>query len=215
MTEAEWLACIDPEQMVEFLTEGTGSDRQLRLYGCACCRQVWDLLTEACFCDAVDVAERFADGRVSKKELAVAKKVSGASLERNGQAGVTGPRYCALGSAWSCTRNPPTAAMYPLWVFTDETQRNWEMRLLRDIFNPFRPASIDTACRTPAVTDLATAAYEERALPSGELDPARLAVLSDALEEAGCDDAAILDHLRGPGPHVRGCWVVDLVLGKH
>ena len=61
---------------------------------------------------------------------------------------------------------------------------------------------------------LAQAAYDERELPSGTLDATRLAVLADALEEAGCPDRTILDHLRGPGPHVRGCWAVDLLLGK-
>jgi len=65
-----------------------------------------------------------------------------------------------------------------------------------------------------AVPKLATIAYEERVLPAGTLDPALLAVLADALEEAGCADAELLGHLRGPGPHVRGCWVVDLLLGK-
>jgi hypothetical protein len=87
--------------------------------------------------------------------------------------------------------------------------------LLQDIFgNLVPPVSIDSTCVTPTVTNLAQAAYEERALPSGELDSARLAVLSDALEEAGCDDPDILDHLRGPGPHVRGCWVLDLLTGR-
>jgi hypothetical protein len=51
-------------------------------------------------------------------------------------------------------------------------------------------------------------------LPAGQLDPTRLAVLADAVEEAGCTDADLLGHLRGPGPHVRGCWAVDLLLGK-
>ena len=64
------------------------------------------------------------------------------------------------------------------------------------------------------VVRLAQAAYEERHLPAGTLDSGRHAVLADALEEAGCTDAEILGHLRGPGRHVRGCWVVDLVLGK-
>jgi hypothetical protein len=64
------------------------------------------------------------------------------------------------------------------------------------------------------VRRLAEGAYEHRLLPSGTLDLARLAVLADALEEAGCDQADILKHLRGPGPHVRGCWAVDLLLGK-
>ena len=80
--------------------------------------------------------------------------------------------------------------------------------------NPFRPVAIDSVYLTPDVTGLATAAYEERSLPSGELDPARLAVLSDALEESGCDREEILNHLRSAGPHVRGCWALDILLGK-
>jgi hypothetical protein len=91
--------------------------------------------------------------------------------------------------------------------------RKAQIAFMREIIgNPFCPVTIDPTCLTPTVTSLAAAAYEERALPSGELDPARLAVLADALEEAGCTDSAILDHLRSPGPHVRGCWPLDLAL---
>jgi hypothetical protein len=61
------------------------------------------------------------------------------------------------------------------------------------------------------VVRLAQATYEERHLPEGTLDNTRLLILADALEEAGCTDTDILCHLRGPGPHVRGCWVADLV----
>jgi hypothetical protein len=86
--------------------------------------------------------------------------------------------------------------------------------LMRDLFNPFRPVRVDRAWLRPAVTSLATAAYEERSLPSGELDPVRLAVLADALEDAGCTSADLLGHLRSPGPHVRGCWALDQILGK-
>jgi hypothetical protein len=90
-----------------------------------------------------------------------------------------------------------------------------QSRLVHDIFgNPFRPATREGAWVTPTVTGLASAAYEERVLPTGELDPARLAVLADAIEEAGCPNADILNHLRERGPHVRGCWPVDLLLGK-
>jgi hypothetical protein len=64
------------------------------------------------------------------------------------------------------------------------------------------------------VRQLAWGAYGNRRLPDGTLDPARLALLADALEDTGCTDAELLGHLRGPGPHVRGCWAVDLVLGK-
>jgi hypothetical protein len=89
---------------------------------------------------------------------------------------------------------------------------------LRDIFgNPFRPVAILHALLTwndALVVRLAQAAYDERQMPEGTLDPTRLAVLADALEEAGCDNADILGHLRGPGPHTRGCWPLDLLLGK-
>src|SRR5262249_28262495 len=87
--------------------------------------------------------------------------------------------------------------------------------LLHEVFgNPFRSISFVPSWRTTAVVTLARAAYDDRVLPAGTLDPDRLAVLSDALEEAGCDNADVLAHLRGPGPHVRGCWVLDLLLDK-
>ena len=101
----------------------------------------------------------------------------------------------------------------------EATERIEQTRILRDIVgNPFRSAVVvDRAWLTwrgSVAAQLALAAYEERRLPEGTLDPARLAVLADALEDAGCTDAALLGHLRGPGPHVRGCWAVDLVLGN-
>ena len=80
--------------------------------------------------------------------------------------------------------------------------------------NPFRPVTLAPGWQTPEVVALAQAAYDQRELPAGQLDPARLAVLADAVEEAGCADADPLGHLRGPGPHVRGCWAVDLLLGR-
>jgi hypothetical protein len=88
--------------------------------------------------------------------------------------------------------------------------------LLRDIFgNPFHPPpALDPAWLTAEVVALAEAAYADRLLPSGHLDPARLAALARALEDAGGEDAGLLSHLRGPGPHVRGCHVLDLLLGK-
>jgi hypothetical protein len=73
--------------------------------------------------------------------------------------------------------------------------------------NPFRPPAFDPGWRTAAVVAIAEGVYEERAFD-------RLPILADALQDAGCDSDDILDHCRGPGPHVRGCWAVDLVLGK-
>ena len=80
--------------------------------------------------------------------------------------------------------------------------------------NPFRPVPLHRSWLTPDVLSLARAAYDQRTLPAGTLEPARLALLADALEEAGCADPQLLGHLRGPGPHVRGCWAVDLLLGR-
>lgn len=86
--------------------------------------------------------------------------------------------------------------------------------VMRDIFgNPFRPFALPPACRTPGVLALARAAYDERTLPAGYLDADRLAVLADALEDAGAT-GDILAHLRSSGPHVRGCWALDAALGR-
>ncbi len=99
-----------------------------------------------------------------------------------------------------------------LWLAVGERQRPAD--LFREVFgNPFRPVEASGAWRTADVVRLAEAAYEERSLPAGTLSPDRLAVLADALEEAGCADADLLTHLRGPGPNVRGCWAVDLLTG--
>ena len=75
-----------------------------------------------------------------------------------------------------------------------------------------RLIALDVAHRTPTVIALAQAAYDERQLPSGELDLHRLAVLADALEEVGAA-GELVEHLRSPSPHVRGCHVIDLCLG--
>jgi hypothetical protein len=123
------------------------------------------------------------------------------------------------------TRNAARNAV-PAGAGPDETEEAGstealrQATLLRDLFGPlpFRDVPLDPswlAWNAGTVRRLATAAYEERALPSGELDVGRFAVLADALEEAGCSDSEILGHLREKGGvHVRGCWAVDLLLGK-
>jgi hypothetical protein len=89
-----------------------------------------------------------------------------------------------------------------------QTEEMAQAYLLHDIFgNPFRPVALDPRWRTSPVVDLARTIYDERAF-------ARVPVLADALRDAGCDQELILYHCREEGPHVRGCWVVDLVLGK-
>ena len=206
MTKAKWLKSTDPAAMIASLGP-RATDRKLRLFGCAFSRLVADLLPEASFRTAIDVAERYADGQASVKELAAAKKESGAALERKGRAGVEGPVHCAMGCAWSCTRDARTAAQYPLYVFDEEPYRGREVQFLRDIFgNPFRRVTFHARWRTADATGLARGIYEDRAFD-------RMPLLADALMDAGCDSDDILAHCRGEGPHVRGCWVVDLVLG--
>jgi hypothetical protein len=80
--------------------------------------------------------------------------------------------------------------------------------LLRDIFgNPFRPVAFAPSWRTSTVLALARQMYEFR-------DFSAMPILADAIQDAGCNSDNILEHCRSPGPHVRGCWVVDLVLNK-
>jgi hypothetical protein len=101
------------------------------------------------------------------------------------------------------------------WKAAKQLELRAQVRLFHDILsNPFAPVSLNSDWLTPTVTSLARVAYDNRSLPSGELDPSLLAILADALEESGCTNADILNHCRGPGPHVRGCWVIDFLLGK-
>jgi hypothetical protein len=90
--------------------------------------------------------------------------------------------------------------------------------ILRDTLgSPFRPVPLDPAWltwRDGTIPKLAQAIYEDRQLPTGHLDTSRLHILADALQDAGCTEPDILAHCRSDGPHVRGCWVVDLLLGK-
>jgi hypothetical protein len=101
-------------------------------------------------------------------------------------------------------------AGYP-WEGVFSAERKAQAGLLRDILgNPFHPTAIDPGVRSwgdGTVVHLARSVYDDRAFD-------RLPILADALEEAGCTDTDLLTHCRGPGPHVRGCWPVDAILGK-
>jgi hypothetical protein len=87
-------------------------------------------------------------------------------------------------------------------------RRRLNLRWSHRIFgNPFRPVTLDPRWLTSTVVDLSRIIYEERAFD-------KLPILADALMDAGCDSEEMLAHCRGQVPHVRGCWVVDLILGK-
>ncbi len=90
----------------------------------------------------------------------------------------------------------------------DRQFRNETADMMRCIFgNPFRPVAFDPSWLTSTAVAIAQGMYESR-------DFSAMPILADALQDAGCDNADILDHCRGVGPHVRGCWVIDQLLGK-
>ena len=218
MTEAEWLKCKKrPDTMLTYLADKAG-ERKLRLYACASARELWarhepDNFTE----QLLSFGELIADGLLDKKILTRAaekawRKAGGgitSSLTTRGQE--TNSVQRAVVAAILAQSTPWNAAGYfttKPWLLSNGADRAKLCLLIREVFgNPFRPGSLDPAWRTPAVLHLAQALYDDRAFE-------QLPILADALEEAGCTSRDVLDHCRGPGPHVRGCWAVDLVLGK-
>jgi hypothetical protein len=246
VTRGEWLSGTDPLEMINFVADRL-SDRKLRLFLVACCRRLPYLPADPRFGDAVEAAERFADGACGQEEMRPAVqrlRAEPASL-RGGATAVfaaclslpaQGAPTTTSGvlSRCSLVRVVVNAAAEAIAQHAvphgkghrdDHFQRALaveraeQCRLLRDVAgDPFRPLPIldpvVTAWNDGCVVRLATAAYAERDLPSGTLDGQRLSVLADALEDAGCTDAELLGHLRGPGPHWRGCFALDLILGR-
>jgi hypothetical protein len=203
--------------------------RKLRLFACACCRRVLGLLTDPVCLPALEQTERHADGLAEMLEYLDAVSSFDARW-RARHLKYTTPEdaawnalYCTVHRKWLDDFDDNFAGRRELVVAVvsdaarsaGEGEAAVQASLLREALgNPFRPAALDPAWLTRDVRALAQAAYEERHPPSGHLDDAHLAILADALEDAGCTDADLLGHLRGPGPHVRGCWAVDLLLGK-
>jgi hypothetical protein len=208
MTEAEWLTCPDPEEMSWFIVTRFPhkvSGRKDRLIAIACSRLVWPLLTDWRSRRAVEVAEKFADGEASDEEFATA--LAAVKWSRTASPGDLA-RQSAQG--WY-----PAAIHVALHLAQHHGQPSEPERklalLMRDVLgNPFRKTALErnwTAWNDGTVPKLARAIYDDRAFD-------RLPILADALEDAGCENAAVLHHCREPGEHVRGCWVVDLLLEK-
>lgn len=200
MTEQEWLSCSDPTPMLEFL-RGKASDRKRLLLECGRIRLIWwNFLSDERSKDAVDVAEKYADGRATNQERETTwQKALDAHDAVFANEGGTG---FARVSAYRVQH------LYG-WSSLGDAEIKPYLALLRDIVGPlpFRPIVIDTDWLTPTVKQLAEATYESR-------DFSRLPVLADALEDGGCAEPDILNHCRQPGVHTRGCWALDLVLGN-
>jgi hypothetical protein len=239
MDEATWAASPDPFEMLNVLrASGRGSDRKLRLVCCALCRAVEHLLTDGRYRAALDVAERYADGLAGAGELRKAHGVVCAVSEHTEDYEWSEDKQAMLLAAnavgWAtCQREPPDPPAYLAGCaaagakaasvtegLPEAEVLASQSALLRDILgNPFvAPPRIDPiwlAWNNGTAKKLAQATYEGRSLSGGTLDNSRLAVLADALEEAGCDNEDVLFHCREQGKaHVRGCWVLDLILGK-
>jgi hypothetical protein len=228
MTEVEWLSCTYPKPMLAFL-KGKASDRKLRLFAVACCRRIWHLLTDDRSRKVVQLSEKYAEYSASHDELTMAlnEAIEAAQTGRPpsdaaeaacfemavNDLGMTGAADAAADAAAHATATTAyqEAAGYDYDPAAISAERVEQYRLLADIVgNPFHPTTLDpvwTAWKDAPVVRLAQGIYEERAFD-------RLPILADALEKAGCTDRDILDHCRGPGTHVRGCWVIDLLLGK-
>jgi hypothetical protein len=206
--------------MLTFLRPNA-SERKLRLFACACCKSVVPLLEcDACL-RALEVAESHADGSVSVQAVAHARE------HVHGEWVNSGDAYRHLDAAASLVLSAIDHHPYQItWECLAKMEREVasencpdeaaifgalsraQPRLLRCVIgNPFRPTTLDSSWLTSTVLTLAEGVYTERAFD-------RLPILADALQDAGCDDADVLGHCRGPGPHARGCWVVDLVLGR-
>jgi hypothetical protein len=216
VTEAEWLAATDPEPMLKFLRGGAISARKRRLFACWCCRLIWQRLPSAAWRHAVEVTARTVDGRATDADRQAAVLAANPPLIAEFADRGQHPRADhSLAAAMRATyRDASHANALATAVHTasaDPSTRPRQADLLRELVgNPFRRRdALDPewlAWNDGAVLMVATAAYKGR-------DLSALFLVADALEDAGCTDAELLSHLREPGPHVRGCWAVDHILG--
>ncbi len=224
MDEAAWLSAVHPEVLL-WTREFTEEDRKRRLFECACCRRVWHLLPDERSRRAILAAEGFVEGLIDAAAREEAANLASEVEHEERQQEVPGSFWSmedmplpysstaynvALPNGWwgaaPAFESPSRIIRERGGTLADEPFA--QCALIRDIFgNPFRPVAIEPAWQTEAVVGIARGIYEDRAFE-------RMPILADALQDAGCENADILTHCREPGVHVRGCWVVDLVLGK-
>jgi hypothetical protein len=188
------------------------TQRKLLLFACACARRVWPLLPDPRWRDAAEVAESHAEGAASEAEFRAAlhaayfgvwdgspPSLPPAPVDWWALVTFAAERCAALaGRAWGGDVEEYHAA--------EAAERVAQAGIVRDLF-PLRPVALDPRWLTRDVLTIARSIHAHRAL-------ADLPALGDALEEAGCDCAEVLDHCHGGGPHFLGCRVLDLVTGR-
>ncbi len=208
ITEEEWLAAAHPTPMLTFLKK-TANERKLRLFACARCRELWPDLIDERSRRAVEISERYADQTVSDEMLEEAGQLAKDAEASVAQSTQREHPYAAAARFVIFAAGPFCARLYTYFhpqSWHPDPQR--ECVLLRDLFgNAFRPVVLRPSWLTSTVLALARGIYEDRAFD-------RMPILADALQDADCDSEDILNHCRSESVHVRGCWVVDLLLGK-
>lgn len=219
MTEPEWLTTTNLTKLSSYL-QGHGTLRKHRLAICGCVRLVWGQLTDIRSRQAVEASERFADGGCKRKDLhrAYMNAKAATAVVRRVHSYMT-PEYSRVTAAESTARKDSelswgiggTGSYVTATAVSDEERKlltSAQADLVRCIFgNPFRPVTFLPEWRTSTVMALAQQMYNSH-------DFGAMPILADALQDIGCEDEAILTHCRGPGPHVRGCWVTDAILGR-
>jgi hypothetical protein len=232
MTEAEWWAARDLVKLAGWLIYDTvAADRKLRLFSVACCAPLRDRVTDQGVLAALDLAAAFADGRIDRAALDEAIR----PLWQNFNTRYTFPlRGAALALArvahaeFACLHtttpdvprgrdgddgsDPYLPVIAAISDQPGDTHASFprKLGLLHDIFGPlpFREVAVEPAWLTADVLALARGIYDEKAFD-------RMPILADALQDAGCADDEVLSHCRQPNwEHVRGCWVLDLLLGR-
>ncbi len=209
------------DEMRAFL-QGNARRRKFGLLGCACCRHLWGILLDHRSRSAVEVFEQSLDGHASDGELQIAN--SEAIAARNAIRSSRGVAANTIHTRRRAAHVVYAAIEYECYEVMDESgraatwagisatlteARSFQADTIRDIFgNPFRPVAVEPAWLTSTVVAIANQMYESR-------DFSAMPILADALQDAGCDNDDIMNHCRDEKQtHVRGCWVIDLILGK-
>jgi hypothetical protein len=229
VTEVEWLAATNSEELLRGFRAGA-AHRKLLLLACGCCRRKWFEISDTALRQKVALAERYADGRITEEEFF--QTVRDVQLSPTNHPVVSNLRTAVLSlgalhhdhspasiveivlriaeaagyaDAGSTLRNPRRSIHFRR---ARERELAAQAVLVRDVFgNPFRTVAFAPEWRTDTAVALAQQMYDSREFSA-------LPILADALQDVGCADEDVLNHCRGNGPHVRGCWVVDRVLGR-
>jgi hypothetical protein len=229
MTEQEWLNETTRPQWMYMTVRHKGTfartkagKRKFLLFAVACCRLMWDLLWDDRLRAAVEVAERYAEGQATDEERsAAARAVSPLAMgsyypdsPEARRATVGRLAYDVVGQRPVNAAFGQTAMPVPLGGLTlpdGRTGKALLCDLIREAFGNFiNPSKVEKhwlRWNDRTIPRMAQAIYDDKAWD-------RMGVLADALEDAGCSNAYLIGHLRSPGPHFRGCWVIDLLLGR-